>query len=169
MTDCTYVVMSEFNITECQQFIHVFQVSFLRLISLEYWLCFADFSLGLHYLMFLYIYGSRSRWKEKPMLLKRKLHEPLDFITNVIYPYTWLMAWQWRHFMLASNTSQVRPIALNGILSREFEEWCKYSSRVKRELHVFYTCIFASYLPYCYLYDRVIPCSAFLLEKLLVA
>jgi len=59
--------------------------------------------------MYIYIYGSRSRWKKKQMLLNRKLYEPLDFITNVIYPYTWLMAWQRRRFMLASNPRQVRP------------------------------------------------------------
>jgi len=36
LTNCTYAAMSESKITDCQQFIHVFQVSFLRLICLQY-------------------------------------------------------------------------------------------------------------------------------------
>jgi len=31
------------------------------------------------------------------------------YITNVIHPYTWLIAWKWHHFLLASNRRQVCP------------------------------------------------------------
>ena len=38
-----------------------------------------------------------------------ELHQPYDDITKVINPYTWLMAWQWHHFLLPANTRQVWP------------------------------------------------------------
>jgi hypothetical protein len=41
------------------------------------------------------------------MLFKGKLHQPCDYITNVIKPHTWLMVWEWCHFLLASNTNVV--------------------------------------------------------------
>jgi hypothetical protein len=34
------------------------------------------------------IYVSHSFWQQKPMLLKRELHQPHDYVTNVINPYT---------------------------------------------------------------------------------
>jgi len=36
------------------------------------------------------------------VLLKRKLNELHDYITDVISPYTWLKVWQWCHTLLAS-------------------------------------------------------------------
>jgi len=43
------------------------------------------------------------------MLLKRKLHQPCDYITKVINPHMWLMAWQCHHFLLDSDIRQVWP------------------------------------------------------------
>jgi len=59
------------------------------------------------------------------MLLKRELHQPLDYVTKVINPYTSLMACQWHAFLLACNTTRaatdrVCQIALNRKLSRIF-------------------------------------------------
>jgi hypothetical protein len=99
------------------------------------------------------------------MLFKGGPHQPRDYNTNVINPYTRLMVWQWRLFLVAStqgecgNESSVPnhvkqkiivyregQIALNRKWSRKFEKWCKFSScvkaksakrnRVKRELPV---------------------------------
>jgi len=44
---------------------------------------------------------------KKPILLKGELHQPCDYITSIIL--TWLMAQQWCHFLLSSNTRQVWP------------------------------------------------------------
>jgi hypothetical protein len=61
-------------------------------------------------------------------------------ITNVTNPYALLMAWQWRHFLLASNTRQERPRIvyatwrLTWTRSRKFESWCKFSCCVKAKL-----------------------------------
>jgi len=30
-----------------------------------------------------------------------RVNEPHDYISNIISPYTWPMAWQWCHFPLA--------------------------------------------------------------------
>jgi hypothetical protein len=37
------------------------------------------------------------------MLLKRELHQPHDYVTNVINPYTWMMA---------SPTQEVWPLII---------------------------------------------------------
>jgi len=37
-----------------------------------------------------------------------EVHEPCNYMNNVTNPYTWLMVSQWHHFLLASNTEQVR-------------------------------------------------------------
>ena len=55
--------------TICQQFIHLFQVGLLCLISLQYQLSFADFSVGLHEVIQIYIshsFGTKSQccWRE---------------------------------------------------------------------------------------------------------
>jgi hypothetical protein len=69
------------------------------------------------------------------MPLKRQLSESRVYITNVINPYTWLMAWQWCHFLLASyrsvTTDCLCQIALNQKLSCKFKKLCKFSRRVK--------------------------------------
>lgn len=67
------------------QFIHLFQIGFSCLISLQYRLSFANFSLGLNSAILIYI--SHTFWQQKPMLLKRKVNEPRANITNVINPY----------------------------------------------------------------------------------
>jgi hypothetical protein len=60
-------------------------------------------------------------------------------ITKVIDPFTWLMVWQWCHFLLVSNTSAaadcVCQIASNQKLSHEFEKWFKFSSYVYGKSH----------------------------------
>ena len=43
------------------------------------------------------------------MFKKWELHEFHAYVTNIINPYTWLMAWQWYHFVLASNTKEEWP------------------------------------------------------------
>ena len=63
----------------------------------------------------------------------RKLDQLHDYITNIINPYVWLMAW---HFLLASNmtratTDRVCYIALNWTLSHKFKKWCKFSICIK--------------------------------------
>ena len=65
-------------------------------------------------------------------------YHPCDYITSVINPYTWLVAWQWHHFLQASNTRRVArdcvcQMALNQKLSCKFKKWCKFSSSVKAE------------------------------------
>jgi hypothetical protein len=51
------------------------------------------------------------------MTMRVEIHEMHPYITNITNPNTWLMAWKWRHFLLAPNTSMAtfRPsqIALN--------------------------------------------------------
>jgi len=47
--------------------------------------------------------------KKKPMLLEAELHEPRDYITSVINPHTWMIVWQWHHFLLSSNIRQAQP------------------------------------------------------------
>ena len=47
-------------------------------------------------------------WWQKSMLLKGELHRPCDNI-NIITPNMWLMVWQWRQFLIVSNTRQVWP------------------------------------------------------------
>lgn len=37
-----------------------------------------------------------------------EVHEMCDVMNNVTNPYTWLMVSQWHHFLLDSNTEQVR-------------------------------------------------------------
>jgi hypothetical protein len=84
------------------------------------------------------------------MLLKGELHQPRDYITNVINPYKWLMVWQWRHFLVASTKEKcghgssvsnrfqqkiilyhVCQTTLNRKWSRKFEKFCKFSSCVQ--------------------------------------
>jgi hypothetical protein len=45
----------------------------------------------------------------KASAVEGELHQPCVYIINIIYLYTWLMAWQWHHFLLASNTRQKWP------------------------------------------------------------
>jgi hypothetical protein len=63
------------------------------------------------------------------------LYHPCDYITIVINPYTWLMAWQWHYFLLASNTRAARDcewqMALNQKLLCEFEKCWKFSGSIK--------------------------------------
>jgi hypothetical protein len=79
-----------------------------------------------------------------------ELHQPHDCITDVTNAHTWMMGWQWCHFLLASNTRKVQPgivyvkscetenitycpcqIMLDRKLSCKFEKWCKFSSHIK--------------------------------------
>ena len=73
--------------------------------------------------------------KRKPMTLRKKLHEYHDYITNIIKKYTWLMAWQWCHFVLVSHRSvamgHLNWIALNWKLLHKSERGCKFSNRFK--------------------------------------
>ena len=86
-----------------------------------------------------------------PMVLKGELHQMCDYITNIINPYMWPMAWQLCHFLLAFNTdkcshrmsTQMKPkiityhlcqITLNQKLLHKFEKWCKFSSCIKGKL-----------------------------------
>jgi len=59
----------------------------------------------------------------KPMPLKGELYQTCDYITNVINPYTWLMAWQWSHFLLAPNTRQEWPQIVHAKL-HSTENYC---------------------------------------------
>jgi len=61
-----------------------------------------------------------------PMLFKGKLHQPCDYITNVIKPHTWLMAWAWCHSLPASNTRQVWPQIIYAKLCLT-ENYCIFS------------------------------------------
>ena len=129
---CTLLWVS--NIMAYQQFVHLFQISSLCVISLQYRMSFADFSLWFHKVMQIYV--SHSCWQEKPMLLKRKLNEPPGYITNVINPYAWLMAWVTslpaRPLQkISATTDHVCQIALIRKLSRKFKKWCNVSSGVK--------------------------------------
>ena len=59
------------------------------------------------------------------------------FYLHVIKLHTWLMAWNWRHFLLASQhkisaaADRLCQIALNREVAPKFAKWCKFSSRVK--------------------------------------
>ena len=44
--------------------------------------------------------------------MERKLKEPHAYVTNLINPCTWLMVWQWHHFLL--------DMTLNWKLSHKF-------------------------------------------------
>ena len=74
------------------------------------------------------------------MLLKGEQHHPHYYSTLAINPYTWLMVWQWRHFLLASNTTRaatdrVCQITLNQKILCKLQMWCKFSSNIKIKLH----------------------------------
>jgi hypothetical protein len=147
ITSCVYATMSKSNITT-----YVNSFTFFRLVYYVQFIfstdCLAVFSLRLHQGMYIYI--SHSFWHQKPSLLKSKLHQRRDYITNIINPYTWLMAWGWRHFQLPATHDKcshrssvpnhldkkiimyrIHQIAFNQIGSCKFKQWCKFSSCVK--------------------------------------
>jgi hypothetical protein len=83
MMNCMYVTMGESNITAyIWDSFTSSQGGLLRVISLQYRFSFTSFSLGLHYVMQIYI--SHSFQYEKLMLFKRKVNEPPGYNTNVI-------------------------------------------------------------------------------------
>jgi len=43
------------------------------------------------------------------MMVMGELHKLHAYITNIIIPYTWLLAWQWQNILQAFNTRQVWP------------------------------------------------------------
>jgi len=92
-------------------------------------------------------------WYQKPMLLKEKVHQPHDYITNVINPYMWLMydsgvTFSWimevkshsNHITPKIITYHLHQTNLSWKLLHKCEKWYIFSSCVKtksckKELH----------------------------------
>ena len=84
--NCTYANMIEYNIDICQQFVHLLQVgltqsnlSSILIVFCQFFTWSALGDLDLHFSLLLVT---------KAMLLKGKLHQPCDCVTNIISPRT---------------------------------------------------------------------------------
>ena len=126
---CTYAAVNKSNMVYVRNFFNLFQVSLLNLISLQHchlpvfhldctrWCRFT----------FLVHFSNKSQgfWSGTNISC-------VIVSANVMNPYTWLLVWQWYHFLLVSNTTAVTDhvcqIALNRTLSHEFEKWFEFSS-----------------------------------------
>ena len=110
------------------------------------WL-FTWIALGDVYLCFSFHFGNESQCCWRGNYIRH------DCITNIINSYVTDGA-QWYHFLLASNTRQqwpgtvyaklpktedyrvsCKPITVNCKLSRNFKQWCTFSSAVTAKLH----------------------------------
>jgi hypothetical protein len=113
--------------------------AFLRLISLQCRLMFTDFFTLIYevmqHLCFLTHFGNKFQCCRRGNYMI-----PCDYITNVISLYTWLMASQRRHFLLAwhnisAASDRLYQVALNRKLSRQLEKWSKFAYHVKAKSH----------------------------------
>jgi len=74
------------------------------------------------------------------MLLKGELHQPHDYITNIIKPYTTdgvtvtSLSSNLQHKTQAAM-DHICQITLNQKLSHKFEKWRKFSSHIKAKSH----------------------------------
>jgi hypothetical protein len=78
---------------------HYIYFSAISVVSHQFFICIALCNVG---------HVSRAFSYQRPMLMKGEIHELCNYMNNEPKQYTWLMVSQWHHFLLASNTEQVR-------------------------------------------------------------
>jgi hypothetical protein len=98
IANCTYTTVSECYITAYVNNTFTFFSSQLITcnfpsVPIVFHQFFTWFARGDVYLWLSLVKKRQCRWK-------RELNEPCDYITNLVSPYTWLMAWQWYHCLL---------------------------------------------------------------------
>ena len=182
MTNCTYAAMSESNVTEYVSNSFTFfsvqlitsNFSCILTVIRRFFTCIALGNVRIYLRLLLTLVRKTNAVEEETTWAASFYHQP-NLTIHVTDGVTVTSLYASLQHKTSAARNRLCQIALNRKLSREFEKWCKFPSRIeaksrKNESYLYFIHAYLHiYLPCCYLYDRVIPRSAFLLEKLLVA